>query len=53
MPGLEDAPEGQYLTDRLTAEAERFLEANRARPFFLYMPHYSVHIPMKAKDEPR
>ena len=51
MPGLGDAPTGQYLTDRLTAEAERFLEANRARPFFLYLPHYAVHIPMKAKDE--
>jgi arylsulfatase A len=51
MPGLGDAPSGQYLTDRLTTEAERFIEDNRARPFFLYMPHYAVHIPMKAKAE--
>ena len=51
MPGLGDAPAGQYLTDRLTAEAERFLDANRARPFFLYMPHFAVHIPMKAKED--
>ncbi|WP_406697220.1 sulfatase-like hydrolase/transferase [Singulisphaera sp. Ch08] len=50
MPGLGDAPDGQSLTDRLTDEAERFLEANRARPFFLYMPHYAVHTPMKAKE---
>jgi arylsulfatase A-like enzyme len=51
MPGLEKAPEGEYLTDRLTAEAEKFLEANRKRPFFLYLAHYAVHIPLKAKPD--
>src|SRR5262249_24728017 len=50
MPGLEEAPEGEYLTDRLTTEAEKFLTTNRDRPFFLYLAHYTVHIPMKAKD---
>ncbi len=49
MPGLERAPEGEYLTDRLTAEAEKFIEANRGRPFFLYLAHYAVHIPLRAK----
>src|SRR5262249_31559867 len=51
MPGLEEAPDGEYLTDRLTAEAEKFVEAHRDRPFFLYLAHYAVHIPMKAKDD--
>ncbi len=51
MPGLEQAPEGEYLTDRLTAEAEKFIESNRDRPFFLYLAHYAVHIPLKAKAE--
>jgi arylsulfatase A len=51
MPGLEQAPEGEYLTDRLTTEAERFIDANRDRPFFLYFPHYAVHIPLRAKQE--
>jgi arylsulfatase A-like enzyme len=51
MPGLEDAPAGQYLTDRLTSEAEHFIESQRHRPFFLYLPHYTVHIPMTAKEE--
>jgi arylsulfatase A-like enzyme len=50
-PGLEEGREGEYLTDRLTFEAEKFIEANRARPFFLYLPHYAVHIPMRAKPE--
>jgi arylsulfatase A-like enzyme len=53
MPGLEDAPPGEYLTDRLTAEAEHFLEARARdpRPFFLYLPHYAVHTPMTAKPD--
>jgi len=48
MPGLEKAPPGEYLTDRLTTEAERFLERHRNKPFFLYLPHYAVHTPMRA-----
>lgn len=51
MPGLEQAPTGEYLTDRLTAEAERILESFRDRPFFLYFPHYAVHTPMRAPQE--
>jgi arylsulfatase A-like enzyme len=51
MPGLENAPAGEYLTDRLTIEAEKFLDANRDKPFFLYMPHYNVHTPIKAKPD--
>jgi arylsulfatase A-like enzyme len=51
MAGLEQAPDGEYLTDRLTAEAERFIELNHDRPFFLYLPHYAVHIPLQAKQE--
>jgi len=51
MPGLEQAPAGDYLTDRLTTEAERFIEAHRERPFFLYFAHYAVHIPLRAKQD--
>ena len=51
MPGLETAPTGEYLTDRLAAEAEKFIEANKEKPFFLYLPHYSPHIPLRAKAE--
>lgn len=51
MPGLGDAPDGQYLTDRLTDEALKFVEANRSAPFFLYMPHYAVHTPMAGKPD--
>ncbi|MFM8272278.1 MAG: sulfatase-like hydrolase/transferase [Gemmata sp.] len=48
MPGLEKAAAGEYLTDRLALEAEKFIEANRDKPFFLYLPHYGVHTPLRA-----
>ena len=48
MPGLENAPEGEYLTDRYAAEAENFLEQHHDQPFFLYLPHNAVHTPLKA-----
>ncbi len=51
MPGLEDAKEGEYLTDRLTTEAEKFITANKDKPFFLYLAHYGVHTPLTAKKE--
>jgi len=48
---LPNGPRGEYLTDRLNAEAVRFLEANKHRPFFLYLPHHAVHTPIKAKAD--
>jgi arylsulfatase A len=51
MPRLENAPEGEYLTDRLAVEAEKFIEQHQKRPFFLYLPHYAVHTPIKAKAD--
>ena len=51
MPGLEKSEPGEYLTDRLTAEAEKFIEQNQAKPFFLYLPHYAVHTPLTGKAD--
>lgn len=51
MPGLEQAEAGEYLTDRLATEAEKFLDANKDKPFFLYLPHYGVHTPLQAKKD--
>ncbi len=48
---LPDGPEGEYLTDRLTREAIRFIETNREQPFFLYLTHYAVHTPIQAPGE--
>ena len=43
--------DGEYLADRLTREALGFIEANRDRPFFLYLSHHAVHTPIQAKPE--
>jgi len=42
--------EGDYLTDRLTDEAIKFIDANKDGPFFLYLPHHAVHTPIQAKE---
>jgi arylsulfatase A-like enzyme len=51
IPTVPSAPDGEYLTDRLAEEAVKFIEANKDRPFFLYLPHYAVHSPLMAKKE--
>jgi arylsulfatase A len=51
IPTLADGIKGEYLTDRETDEACKFIEANKDRPFFLYLPHYCVHTPLQAKAD--
>jgi arylsulfatase A-like enzyme len=46
-----EGPAGEYLTDRLTDEAIKFVTHNKERPFFLYLPHYAVHLPLQAKQK--
>jgi arylsulfatase A-like enzyme len=48
LPYIEEAPPGEYLSDRLTGEAIQFIESNKDKPFFLYLPHYAVHTPLQA-----
>ncbi len=43
--------EGEYLDDRLTDEAVRWIRANKDRPFFLYLAHYTVHIPIQPRKD--
>lgn len=42
---------GGYLTDWWTDEALRTIEANRNRPFFLYVGHWAPHTPLQATRE--
>jgi len=51
VPGLKDAPKDEYLTDRLSDEAVRFIRDNKDRPWFLYLTHFAVHSPFHAKKE--
>jgi arylsulfatase A-like enzyme len=46
-PRLEDGPDGEYLTDRLTDEAIGFVRRQAERPFFLYLAFYTVHTPIQ------
>ena len=51
IPTLKEGPDGEYLTDREAVEVCNFIEANKAKPFFVYLPHYTVHTPIQAKKE--
>ncbi len=51
VPGLKDAPPGEYVTDRLSEEAVQFIRKNRAKPWALYLTHFAVHTPLDAKKE--
>lgn len=50
-PRLEDGPEGEHLPDRLAAEAGKFIEAHRDRPFLVYFPFYDVHTPLMGRED--
>ncbi len=40
-----------YLTDYYTEEAIKVIEANKNRPFFLYLAHWAPHTPLQASSE--
>jgi arylsulfatase A-like enzyme len=43
-------PDG-YLTDYYTQQAVEVIEANKDRPFFLYLAHWAPHTPLQATRE--
>lgn len=45
------AQDQEQLTTQYTEHAVAFIEANRARPFFLYVPHSMVHVPLHVSDK--
>lgn len=51
LKGLEDAKDGDYLTDKLTDEALEYIERNKDNTFFLYMSHYAVHDPIQGRKD--
>ena len=47
-----EAPANQAtLTKRYTHSAVRFIERNKSKPFFLYLPHTFPHLPLFASKE--
>lgn len=51
IPTIADGPKGEFLSDRLTDETLHFIERNKSKPFFIYLPHYAVHTPLAGKPD--
>ncbi len=47
-PRLEDGPDGEHLTARLTSEVLETIEKVKNDPFFIYLSFYTVHTPLQA-----
>jgi len=47
---VEQQPDQASLTARYVERCVRFLRANRDRPFFLYLAHLYVHLPIYAPE---
>ncbi|MBV8878509.1 MAG: sulfatase [Planctomycetaceae bacterium] len=47
---IDHDPDQRQFTRRITDHAVKFIERNRARPFFLYVPHIMPHVPIHASD---
>jgi arylsulfatase A len=41
----------EQLTTQYTEKAVAFIEKNKAKPFFLYVPHSMVHVPLYVSDK--
>lgn len=50
LPNLKAGP-GEFITEMLTGAATGFIDANKANPYFVYLAHYTVHIPLQAREE--
>ncbi len=50
LPNLKLEP-GEFLTQRLTYEGIRFMHADKAKPFFLYEAHFTVHMPLQGQQQ--
>ncbi|MEO0817976.1 MAG: sulfatase [Pseudomonadota bacterium] len=50
-PSEERFAPGGYVTDYWTDEALKAIEANKNRPFFLYLAHWGPHTPLQATVE--
>lgn len=46
----EAVDEQEYLTDRISEEAIDFIDKNKNKPFFVYVPFNAVHDPFQAKQ---
>ncbi|QDU92357.1 sulfatase-like hydrolase/transferase [Lignipirellula cremea] len=48
---IEDRFDNRRLTEQFTAEAIKFIQAERNQPFFLYLPYTAPHFPAQAHPD--
>jgi arylsulfatase A-like enzyme len=48
---IETSPDVNQLTRRYTEHAVSFIERNKDKPFFLYVPHTMPHVPLGASEK--
>jgi arylsulfatase A-like enzyme len=48
---IERPADQNAVTKRYTEEAVKFIKANKAKPFFVYLPHTMVHVPLFASKD--
>lgn len=48
---MENGPQGEYLTDRLTNETIKFIEENKDEQFFAFLSFHTVHTPLQVKED--
>jgi arylsulfatase A-like enzyme len=47
---IQEQPDQRGLTERYAEQCVRFIRENRDRPFFLYLAHMYVHVPLFVPD---
>jgi len=48
---IQENPDQSQLTTWYTERAVRFIETNKSKPFFLYVPHAMPHVPLFVSDK--
>ncbi|RYD61071.1 MAG: sulfatase, partial [Verrucomicrobiaceae bacterium] len=51
LRGTEPVSEIDYTTDAFAREAVKFIEKNREKPWFVYLPFNAVHGPLEAPEK--
>jgi arylsulfatase A len=50
LPNLKGGSKDDYITEKLSDAADRFiLDSAGKAPFFLYLPEFTVHLPLQAR----
>ncbi|TLX76001.1 sulfatase [Labilibacter sediminis] len=50
-PRIQDGPEGEHLTERLSDEVCKYIAENKDKPMFINFWFYNVHTPLDARKE--